>query len=198
VITPDTAELLTKYTMLFSRFKNIIFSQVGISLIIGIVGGTFGLISPFINNWNMTITLRWLMVIILLFTSIILIVVKLCIDLQSEKENLEIEIKRRRTNTHKVISYKPEQNIFLIERNEDEILGHDAMVSIFYLEENYELEIGKGYVQNIQDRFMQIKLLNLTEAFNSDSITFINISQNNLTTLSKVIVKSYIKYDRNL
>jgi len=146
----------------------------------------------------MTITLRWLMVIILLFTSIILIVVKLCIDLQSEKENLEIEIKRRRTNTHKVISYKPEQNIFLIERNEDEILGHDAMVSIFYLEENYELEIGKGYVQNIQDRFMQIKLLNLTEAFNSDSITFINISQNNLTTLSKVIVKSYIKYDRNL
>ena len=35
------------------------------------------------------------------------------------------------------------------------------MVSIFFIDDEYEIEFGKGYVSNIQEDFMQIQLIDI-------------------------------------
>ena len=69
--------------MIRKKLKKLL-SFNGISLIIGIVGGIFGLVSPFIDDWNVQIRLKWLLFIIFLFSILILVLTKLVLELSED------------------------------------------------------------------------------------------------------------------
>lgn len=173
--------------MIQEKIKNVMFSFNGISLIIGIVGGVFGMISPFITNWNLSVNLKWFVGIILFSISIFFILLKVIVDILNDHKN-------KNSLYTKVISYIPQTKTFLTEMNE--MLGHGAMVSIVYVDNNYEVEFGKAYVNNIQENFLQIKLIELDNNFEENYINIIDdINNNNISVLNKLIIKSFVRYE---
>ena len=172
--------------MLNKKIKNI-FSFNGISLIIGIVGGLAGYFTILITEWNSLISLKWLVFTIYLTFTIILFLLKLLIDMNDE-------LKVKNPNTSNIFRYIPEGKIFLVGKNN--FLGHLAMVSIFYYDDSLEVEIGKGYVKNIQEKFIQIKIIDISSEFNSNYEKVLEkIESNDIITLQKLIVKSYVTYE---
>ena len=112
--------------------------------------------------------------------------IKLSYDLWSE-------LKVKKYNKASAIRFIDKSKIFLIQKND--FLGNLARVSIFYLDEDSEVEIGKGYVYNIQDKFIQVKLLSLDDHFKRNYSNIMrSIENNDNNVIQKIIVKSYITY----
>ena len=163
-----------------------IFSFNGIALIIGIVGSLAGYFTILITEWNSQISIKWLVFSIYISFTIILILFKLVLDL-----NTELKVKHPNTTT--VFRYVPESTTFLVYKND--FLGHLAMVSIFYLDDSFEVELGKGFVKNIQDKFIQIEIIEISNTFSSNhSEVLEKINSNNVIALQKIIIKSYVTY----
>ena len=99
----------------------------------------------------------------------------------------------KRPNTSSILSYKPDIQTLLVRNND--FLGHSAMVSIFYIDDSYEVNVGTGYVNNIQEKFTQIKILEIEADFLSryDEV-FNKIALNDVTFLQKLLIKNYIAY----
>ncbi|PAM93480.1 hypothetical protein B4N84_18230 [Flavobacterium sp. IR1] len=171
--------------MLQEKIKNLL-SFSGISLIIGIVGGLSTYLSILVTDWNSKISLKWLVLILYISFTVFLILLKLLIE-------LNLELKKKHTNTSSVVRYIPERETFLISKND--YLGHSAMVSLFYFDDSLEIEFCKGYVKNIQDNFIQIKTLEISNDFISNYENILTkINSNDAIILQKLIVKSYITY----
>lgn len=163
-----------------------ILSFSGISLIFGIVGCLTAYFTILITNWDLKISIKWLIFTIYVSFTIILILLKLIVDLNNE-------LKVKLPYTTRIFRYVPENFTFLIYKND--FLGHLAMVSIFYLDNSFEVELGKGYVKNIQDKFIQIKIIEISERFSSNHSKILEeIELNNVMTLQKIIVKNYITF----
>ena len=162
-------------SILIDKLKKILTFN-GVSLIIGIIGSLASILTIFITQWNLEISIKWLVFVIFCSLSIILFLIKLVIYLIEE-------IKMKRPNTSSILSYKPD------------ILGHSAMVSIFYIDDSYEVNVGTGYVNNIQEKFTQIKILEIEADFLSryDEV-FNKIALNDVTFLQKLLIKNYIAY----
>ena len=171
--------------MIQEKLKKIL-SFNGISMIVGITGGLATFLSVLITNWNFQISLKWLIFFVYIFFTITLFLIKLLIE-------MNIELKSKRPNTTSVVRYISESSTFLV--NKKDFLGHSAMVSIFYFDDSFEVEFGKGYVKNIQENFIQIQLLEISESFstNYDSV-IIKIDSNDIVILNRLIVKSYVTY----
>lgn len=174
--------------MIIEKLKKVL-SFNGIFLIIGILGGLSSILTVFITKWNAQISLKWLVLTIFIGLIIILILIKLIF-------NLNEELRYKTQNKARIMKYLPDKYTFLIEKNQT--FGYSAMVSIFYyLDDIYETEVGKGYVKNIQDQFIQIQLLNFSEDFKKNHQGIIKkINDNDINTLKKIIVKNYIKYSK--
>lgn len=172
--------------MLNNRLKFLL-TYSGISTIVGALGLILGLISPFIDDWNKLISLKWVILMFYILFIIILILIKVLFDINED-------IKTKKVNYIKVIRYIEDLNIFICSKND--FFGYNASVSIFYLDDNFEIELGKGYVYNIQEKFIQIKLLEMTEEFKRYNLLAIEkIKRNDASIINKIIVKSYIKYN---
>ena len=52
---------------------------------------------------------------------------------------------------------------FIIDGND--ILGYSAMVTIFFIDNDYEIEFGKGYISNIQSEFFHVQLVDISDEF---------------------------------
>ncbi len=171
--------------MLKEKIKQILTFN-GMALIVGVLGSLASIMTVFVTKWNTQINLKWLIFTIFLSLAIILFLLKLVYDLLKE-----IEIKR--PNTANAIRYITESKTLIVTKNE--FLGYSAMVSIFYKDENYEIEFGKGYVESFPDNFVQIKVLEISEDFvNRYGNILEQISNNDMQILQKLIVKSYITY----
>lgn len=163
-----------------------ILSINGIALTIGILGSIASIFSVFVTKWDVKVDFRWFIFTLFVFLSILLILIKLINDLK-----IEIDIKRH--NKASAIRYISQSQTFLFEKND--FLGYSAMVSIFYLDDACEVEFGKGYVTNIQNEFVHIKLLEVSENFSTNyPAVLTSIENNDNNSIQKVIVKSYITY----
>jgi len=164
----------------------VILSLNGISILIGIVGGIIGLTAIFIDDWDLKIGIRWFALLIILFLFVILIVSKLAYE-------LFIDLKKTDQKSIRVISYMPETFTLLAEKSD--LLEYSARVTIFYIDNNFQIEAAQGFVQNIQDNFIQIKITKFDEAFESNSALAIEfLNNNNVEVLRKLSIKSYIRY----
>jgi hypothetical protein len=158
----------------------------GVSIIIGIVGGLFGFFSIFVTDWNSPISLKWLVFVSFLSFSIILVLSSLISDLLKE-------IRIKLPNKAKAFRYFPESNQFLVEKNDS--LGASATVTIFYLDDEYEVTLGTGYVSNIQDKFISINIIEMDNNFIQMYQNIITqIEANDIRVISKIFVKSYLIY----
>lgn len=165
---------------------NKILSFNGVSLIIGILGSLASILTVFITKWDVIISLKWLVFVLFLTLTLSLLFIKLVYELNEE-------IKIKRITKFPVLRYIPDSKIFLTQPND--ALGYSAMVSIFYLDDSYEVELGKGYVNNIQDNFIQIKILDLSSEFKTGHEDILSkMANNDLNILKKIIVKSYVTY----
>jgi len=172
-------------SILIDKLKKILTFN-GVSLIIGIIGSLASILTIFITQWNLEISIKWLVFVIFLALITILILTKLAIDLNDE-------IKMKRPNTSSILSYKSDSQTLLVRNND--FLGHSAMVSIFYLDDSYEVNLGTGYVNNIQEKFTQIKILEFEEDFLSRYPEVLSrITLNDVTFLQKLLIKNYIIY----
>lgn len=171
--------------MIKNKLKKIL-TLNGISIIIGVSGSMLGLVSILINDYNLKISLKWLVFAIFLFFSFLLISFKLSYELY-------LELKTKKPNKSKAIRYLESSSILLVENND--FLDFSGMTSIFFLDRDIEIEIGQGYVQNVQEKFTQIKILSFDEDFTKHhSNTLQKLIENNNDILRNIIIKSYIRY----
>lgn len=158
----------------------------GIAFIIGIVGALASILTVFVTKWDIKIDLRWLIFILFLSLVIILFLFKLIYELRKD-------VKAKRTNKSTAIRYIKEDQTFLFEKKD--FLGYSAMVSIFFLDDSYEVELGKGYVSNIQEEFIHVRLLEVSNDFDKNhSQVLKRIMHNDNNSIRKIIVKSYITH----
>ena len=163
-----------------------IISFNGIVLIVGILGGISSILTVFITQWNSQISLKWFVFSLFISLIVLLILFKLVYDLNEE-------IKIKKPNLSSAIRYISNSKTLLVSKND--FLGYSAMVSIFYTDDLYEVEMAKGYVSNITDKLVQIRILDISEDFARnyhDVLDFFELSD--LKTLQKIVVKSYITY----
>jgi energy-coupling factor transporter transmembrane protein EcfT len=171
--------------MIRGKLKDIL-SLNGISIFIGIVGGIFGFVSIFINDWGYKIGVKWFALVIIVALFVVLIMAKLAYELYTE-------IGLVRDRVIRVISYLPNSSTFLIDRNA--YFEYSARVSVFYIDHDFQVELAQGYVQNIQDKFIQIKLIEFNNDFvNNYPIVIRQLNNNNSDVLSTLVIKNYIRY----
>jgi len=160
----------------------------GVAIIIGILGSLASILTVFITKWDLQISLKWLIFILFVSLTIILISIKVALDLNSE-------LKIKRITTFPALRYLTENSTFLVQTND--ILGYSAMVSIFYLDDSFEIELGKGYVKNIQEKFIQIQMIQISDEFQKNhGDILIKIKKKDKDNLNKIIIKSYVSYSK--
>ena len=158
----------------------------GISILIGIIGGIVGLLSIFID-WNWTINIKWLAALMIFFSFVLSISFLLAYELYKL-------LKNRNNDKFKVLKYSPELALILVENNKN--LEISQTVTIFYVVNNFQVPLALGFVENIQDKFTQIKLVNLDEDFISNHKNeYKKLLNNNKESLDSVQIKNYYRYN---
>ena len=173
--------------MIEEKLKKII-SLNGLSITIGILGSLASILTVFVTQWDSKISLRWFVFTLFIAVTVILILIKLLYELNNDLKTIS-------PNSSSVVRYVTDSMTFLVRKNN--FLGHAAMVSIFYLDDSYEIELGKGYVKNIQENFIQIKILDVSNDFKANYKNILDrIESNDIITLQKIVVKNYITYSK--
>ncbi|WP_119792823.1 hypothetical protein [Flavobacterium anhuiense] len=163
-----------------------ILSLNGISILIGIVGGIFGILSIFID-WNTQLSIKWFAVLWIIYSFILIISLKLTFDIYMSH-------KIRTAKDNKVIQFSSADLLLLVENNNN--LEYSQSVSIFYIKNNFQLLLASGYVQNIQDKFVQVKIINFDDGFiNSYRDDYERILNNDNNALISILIKNYISYN---
>lgn len=161
----------------------------GASIIIGIVGGIFGFFSIFVTNWNHPVSLKWFIFLAFLSLTIILILTSLISELLKE-------VRVKQSNRANAVRFLMADNKILIEKNN--FLGQSARVTIFYLDDDYEVVLGTGYVFNIQEKFVTVEIKELDSDFlNRYENVITQMFNNDYRALQKVFVKGYLIYNGN-
>ena len=133
------------------------------------------------------IDIKWLIFIVWCFISIIVLLFKLNFDLNRDLKLVE----KVSTPKFRVIRYEPSIETFLIDKSS--LLGHNALVSIYYLKKEFEIELGRAYVSNIQENFIQLKIEYYSEKFEKNHVEVLKRIQDNDTyELNNIIIKTYV------
>ncbi|MCZ8196438.1 MAG: hypothetical protein O9267_02375 [Flavobacterium sp.] len=165
---------------------NDILSLNGISILIGIVGGLFGIISIFID-WDTRLSIKWFAAVLILCSFISIILIKLTYDIYKSHT-------QRIVKNSKVFQFSRKDNLLLVENNNN--LEFSQLVSIYYIKNNFQQLFANGYVQNIQEEFVQIKVLSFEENFKTVyEDDFDKILNNENNALLSILIKNYLSYN---
>jgi hypothetical protein len=163
-----------------------ILSLNGISILIGIVGGILGIMSIFID-WDTKLSIKWLTALWITYSFILIVSMKLTYDMYMMH-------KLRLKTNNKVIQYSSTDLLLLVQNNQN--LEYSQSVSIYYLKDDFQLLMASGYVQNIQEKFVQIKMISFNKDFtDSYEKEYEMIVNNNANALASVLIKNYISYN---
>lgn len=163
-----------------------ILSLNGISILIGIVGGTLGIMSIFID-WNTQLNIKWFAALCIIYSFVLIISIKLTYDVY-------LSHKIRVAKDNKVIQFSNTDLLLLVENNGN--LEFSQSVSIYYIKNNFQILLANGYVQNIQEKFVQIKIINFDESFrDSHSDEYDRILNNDNNVLVSILIKNYLSYN---
>lgn len=163
-----------------------ILSLNGFSVLFGIIGGILGILTIFIN-WNDKVSIKWLALVIIICTFLVLISFKLTFEIFESNQN-------KIYKSNKVIQYSQNDSLLLVQNNRN--LEFSQSVSIFFNINNFQILLANAYVQNIQEEFIQIKIISFDENFTqtySDEYNRILNNENN--ALTSIIIKNYISYN---
>ncbi|ANF51604.1 hypothetical protein A0O34_14315 [Chryseobacterium glaciei] len=171
--------------MIKEKLKQIL-SLNGISVLIGIIGGILGIFSIFID-WNSQISIKWFAALTIFFSFLLLITLILVFEMY---KNYKVKI----IKNHKVIQFLEENLLLLVENNNS--LEFSQTVSIYYIINNFQVLLAQGFVENIQENFVQIKITQFEQNFlRNYSIIYEKIINNDKSILDLIIIKNYIRYN---
>ncbi len=178
--------------MFLDKLKNVL-SLNGVSLIIG-VGGIFTTIFSYIvTDYNSDLNVKWFLLAIYIFLVILMFSFKLTYDIYQEYKSLVKNPVEEIKDHSNGISFESNEEVLLVENNP--ILSHSAMVTIFYLKEDVEILLGLGFVSNIQSKFTHITILEVDDKFSNNYPEELRKMRfNDHSTIKKIIVKFYIMH----
>ncbi len=130
-----------------SRILSAIFSLSGASIAIGILGFMAAIVTIFIDV-NSTLSVKWIILFILLLSSIIIILLKLVYDLSQEAAPL--------LPFETPIRYVPEEDVFVIRRNDNFL--NNIVVGCYVHKDDIDRLAYLGVVHLVQDKVIQIKV----------------------------------------
>jgi len=171
--------------MIKEKLSDIIFSLNGVSILIGVVGGIWGLLSIFID-WNWQISIKWL-ALVLIISMFIILILSLLVHRINTFYNERVNQKIR------IINYIPEQSLLLVDNCDS--LEYYQTVSLFFVIKGFEIPLAYGYVET-KNRFAQIKIVQFHNDFlNQFPEEHQKIVQKNKESLENISIKNYYKYD---
>ncbi len=157
----------------------------GIYIAFGIFGSIASILTLLNLNYNFTISVKWLIFLIYIFICIILIFFKVICDLNDELNKIDPNPK------FTIIKYLQSTDEFLIKKTT--LLAHNALVSLYYLKDDFEVEIGKAYVSNVSDNYIQLKIFDTLPNLSKDIVEAIDkIKNNDAKELKSVSIKTFI------
>ncbi|WP_428740306.1 hypothetical protein [Tenacibaculum sp.] len=169
---------------MFERLRKV-FTFNGLFILIGVLGGLASILTLFNSNYDFKINVKWFLFLIYVFITTVIILLKVLYDLQQEFEKGQFKPHFR------IIKYQKSTEEFLIEKSE--LLEHNALVSIFYSHDDFETEIGKAYVSNVNDRYFQLKIITISDNLSNEIVTAINkIKNNDAKEIKNVTIKSFV------
>ena len=124
-----------------------VFSLSGASIMIGLVGFMSGLVGLFVDV-NTQLSIKWLLLVLLIATSLLLILLKVIYDLAQET--------RPPAPFEHPIRYVPEENVFIIRKNEN---FHSSIIVGCYAQmDEVDRLAYLGVVHLVQDKVIQIRI----------------------------------------
>jgi len=169
---------------MIKRLKEV-FTFNGLFVLFGVFGSIASILTLFNTNYNFEINVKWLIFLIYVFICISFILIKFCYDLFKEIQQKDL------SPNFTIIKYLQSTDEFLIDKTI--LLGHNALVSIFYYKEEFEVEIGKAFVSNISEKYIQIKILDISQNLSNDIISAIGKIRNNDTKeLKNITIKTFV------
>lgn len=137
--------------------KVVSFSSVAIA--VGVVGFVSSIVTLFINI-EMQISVKWLLAIVVIFSSILLIMLKLIYDVSRQTTPPPSETP---------IRYLPDEQIFVIRRNVH-FMNH-IIVGCYEKKDEIDRLAYLGVVHLVQDRIIQVKIRKDLGIIKSDPIS---------------------------
>lgn len=138
--------------------KNNLFNQLlsfpSLSILLGVIGFLSGITQLFIDI-NTTISIKWMLFLIMIFLSVTLILIKLIFDLSKSKNRPAFE---------KPISCVQSDNndiTFLIRENEN--FKYNIFVAGYVKRNQLDTLSFIGYVENVQEKMLHIHVSGWTE-----------------------------------
>ena len=157
------------------------FSLIGVSLLIAVSGFSSSIVTMFVNV-DEKISVKWLILVFIISTTVIVILSKTIFDLWE---------KNGRPSTYeRIICFIPSDQLVIIKRNEN--FTNNTVVGCYNSEDDVERLAYIGLVYHVQEHVIQIKILEKTKQFDLDL--------NNKQLLKNVIVRHGLPYEviRNL
>jgi hypothetical protein len=130
-----------------NKILSAVFSLSGASIAIGALGFMSGIVSLFIDVES-TLSIKWFLFICLLLISFIIILLKLVYDLSEETAPPP--------PYEAPIRYVPDEQVFVIRRNENFI--NNIVVGCYITTDEIDRLAYLGVVHLVQDRVIQIKI----------------------------------------
>lgn len=124
-----------------------LFSLSGASIMIGVVGFLSGIVTIFVNV-NEQLSVKWLLFVLLIGSSLILILLKVIYDLSQET--------RPPPPYEHPIRYVVEEQVFVIRRNENFL--NNIVVGCYSQTNEIDRLAYLGVVHLVQDKVIQIKI----------------------------------------
>jgi|SRR5690554_685920 len=169
---------------MIDRLKKV-FTFNGLFILIGVLGGLASILTLFNSNYDFQVNVKWLLFLIYIFISTTIILLKALYDTHQEADKGQYKPHFR------IIKYQKSTEEFLIEKTE--LLEHNALVSVFYSHDDFETEIGKAYVSNVNDRYFQIKIMNISDNLSKEIVAAIDkIKNNDAKEIKNVTIKSFV------
>ena len=131
-----------------------IFSFNGVSVLIGVLGLLSSFVTLFIDT-KLLISIKYLLIILVIFLSLFIILLKLIFDLSKKQRPPAFE---NPINCNKI---SDDEIICLIRQNENFI--YNIYVAGYLKRNQLDTLVCTGYVKNTQENFLQISLTNWIE-----------------------------------
>jgi len=165
---------------MFDEIRKNFFSLSGLSITLGVIGFLSGIVQLFIDI-NTEISIKWLLLTILVLSSICFILLKIAFDFSQSR--------RFGTSQESPIKFIPQDNMLIIRKNENFL--NNILVGCYMAKEGVEQLILIGVVHHVQERLIQIKII---KDFIGESMVSIVISKLNNIIIRPVIPYSIIPY----
>lgn len=133
---------------MLTDIKKGIFSFSGLSVGLGVLGFLSGIVQLFVDVGT-TISIKWLLLVLLIGLSLVFILLKIIFDLHIQKN--------AHPNYESPIRFLEKEDILVIRKNEHFV--NQIIVGCYYLTDEVERLAYVGVVHHIQEHVIQIQII---------------------------------------